>query len=108
MKLSATRRPWSELRMRRRLLVTARRLGLIGSGASLMVLGALSVPTPVPIGFVLFVIGLFLVARGSKRVRRSVKHLRRRVPPFSRGLNRVKHRLPRRFHAFIERSDPGE
>jgi hypothetical protein len=73
----------------------------------MMVLGILTVPTPVPIGFVFFAIGLYLVARGSKRARRSVTYLRRHVPPFSRGLNRIKHRLPPRLQAFIERSDPG-
>jgi hypothetical protein len=72
-----------------------------------MMLGVLTVPTPVPIGFVLFAVGLYLVARGSKRARRSVKHFRRHVPLFSRGLNTIKHRLPPRLQAFIERSDPG-
>ncbi|PKU25349.1 hypothetical protein CWS72_07055 [Telmatospirillum siberiense] len=71
-----------------------------------MILGVLSVPTPVPIGFVLFAVGLYLAARGSKRARRSVKHLRRQVPLLSRGLNSIKHRLPPRLQAFIERSDP--
>lgn len=92
---------------RRQVRVAARRIGLVGSGASLMVLGMLSVPTPVPIGFVLFAVGLYLVARGSKRARRSVKHLRRQVPILSRGLNAIKHRLPPRLQTFIERSDPG-
>lgn len=96
------------LRRRRRMRVAAQRVTLVGSGASLMVLGVLSVPTPVPIGFVLFAMGLYLIARASKRARHSVKGLRRRVPPFSRGLNRVAHRMPKRLRVFIERSDPGE
>lgn len=108
MKIPSSRSSRAQLRFRRRLRVAAGRIGLVGSGASLMVLGILTVPTPVPIGFVLFAIGLYLVARGSKWARRSVKHVRRRVPPFSRGLNRLKHRMPDHLRAFIEHSDPGE
>ena len=92
---------------RRQFHLLVRRLSLVGSGASLMVLGVLTVPTPVPIGFVFFAVGLYLVARGSKRARRLVKQLRRHVPPRSRGLNRIKHRLPARLQTFIEHSDPG-
>jgi len=98
--------PWTEFR-RRHLRVVAKRVGLVGAGVLMMVLGILTVPTPVPIGFVFFAVGLYLVASGSKRARRSVTYLRRHVPPFSRGLNRIKHRLPPRLQAFIERSDPG-
>jgi Flp pilus assembly protein TadB len=92
----------------RRWRVQAQRLALIGGGLVLMVLGIASVPTPVPIGFILFAVGLYLVARGSKRARRSVKRLRRHVPPLSRGLNRLKPRMPNGMRAFIEHSDPGE
>lgn len=98
---------FSERDLRRRnIRVLARRVGLVGAGGAMMILGIVTVPTPVPIGFVFFAVGLYLVARGSKRARRSVTNLRRQVPPFSRGLNRIKHRLPPRFQAFIERSDP--
>jgi hypothetical protein len=96
-----------ELRRRRRRRILTKKVSLIGSGGSLMVLGVLSAPLPVPIGFVFFTAGLYLVARGSKRVRHSVKHVRRLIPPLSRGLNGVKHRLPRRLRTFIEHSDPG-
>ncbi len=98
----------ADLRRRRRARLIAGRVGLFGSGASLMVLGVLSVPTPVPIGFFFFAAGLYLMARGSKRARRSVKILRRHVPPFSRGLNKVKPHMPKRLRSFIEHSDPGE
>jgi len=94
------------LRRRRRIQVLVQRVTLLGSGSSLIVLGVLSVPTPIPIGFFLFAAGLYLMARGSKRARHSVKGLRRRVPPFSRGLNSVKHRLPKGLRKFIEHSDP--
>ena len=59
------------------------------------------------IGFFFLAAGLYLLARGSKRARRHVKVMRRRLPFLSRGLNRAKHRLPRSLRVFIERSDPG-
>jgi len=90
----------------RRRKVVLRRVGFVGSGASLMLLGILSAPTPVPIGFVLFAMGLYMMARGSKTARRSIKHLRRRMPLFSRGLNQAKHRMPAPMRDFIEKSDP--
>jgi len=86
--------------------VFIRRASLVGSGASLMLLGVISVPSPVPIGFVLFVMGLFMMAKGSRTARRTVKHLRRRMPLFSRSLNHAKHRLPSHMRDFIEKSDP--
>ena len=100
-------RSWAQLRRIRRLRILSSRIAFIGSGATLMILGVLSVPTPVPIGLVLFAVGLYLVARGSKRARRSVKRLRHHVPPLSRGLNRVKHHLPPGLRRFIEHRDPG-
>ncbi|HVI53352.1 MAG TPA: hypothetical protein VM661_19240 [Candidatus Sulfotelmatobacter sp.] len=92
-------------RMRQRKVIL-RRVSLVGSGASLILLGIVSVPSPVPIGFVLFAMGLFMMAKGSRTARRSIKHLRRRVPLFSRGLNHAKHRLPSQMRDFIEKSDP--
>ncbi|MBY0431034.1 MAG: hypothetical protein K2Q10_07545 [Rhodospirillales bacterium] len=80
---------------------------LSASGA-FMLAGVASVPSPVPIGFVLFVVGLYFLARSSRRGRQSVKWLRRQSPTFSRGLNRLKSRLPGRMRKFVESSDPGE
>lgn len=96
-----TRRRW-----RRRTVLTAKRSALVGVGCTCMVAGIASVPSPVPIGFVLFVMGLYFAARGSKLARRGVKWARRTLPPFSRGLNGIKHRLPVAMRRFIERSDP--
>lgn len=94
-------------RLRRRTVVTAKRSALVGVGAACMVAGIASVPSPLPIGFVLFAMGLYFAARGSKLARRGVKWVRRTLPPFSRGLNGIKHRLPPAMRRFIERSDPG-
>lgn len=94
-------------RLRRRTVLTAKRTALVGVGATCMVAGIASVPSPLPIGFVLFAMGLYFTARGSKMARRGIKVLRRTLPPLSRGLNAIKHRLPIAMRRFIERSDPG-
>lgn len=93
-------------RLRRRTIVTVKRTALVGMGATCMAAGIASVPSPLPIGFVLFAVGLYFAARGSKLARRGVKWARRTLPPFSRGLNGIKHRLPTAMRRFIERSDP--
>lgn len=94
-------------RLRRRTTVTVKRMVLVGMGCTCMVAGIASVPSPLPVGFVLFAVGLYFAARGSKLARRGVKWARRRLPPFSRGLNGIKHRMPMPMRRFIERSDPG-
>lgn len=94
-------------RLRRRTVVTVKRTALVSMGCTCMAAGIASVPSPLPIGFVLFAVGLYFAARGSKVARRGVKWVRRTLPPFSRGLNGIKHRLPIAMRRFIERSDPG-
>lgn len=94
-------------RFRRRWVVAVRRVALFGLGCAFMIAGIVSVPSPLPIGFVLFAAGLYFAARGSKAARRGVKWMRGLIPPFSRGLNGIKHRVPASMRRFIERSDPG-
>ncbi|MBX9634795.1 MAG: hypothetical protein K2X44_07410 [Magnetospirillum sp.] len=94
-------------RLRRRTAITVKRTALVGMGCTCMVVGIASVPSPLPVGFVLFAMGMYFAARGSKVARRGVKWVRRAVPPFSRGLNGIKHRMPVSMRRFIERSDPG-
>ena len=93
-------------RMRRRWAVVAKRAVWLVLALAFIAAGIAAVPSPVPIGFVLFAIGLYFAARGSKMARRGVTALRRAVPPMSRALNAVKHRLPLSVRRFIERSDP--
>lgn len=93
-------------RRRRRVAVGTKRGALLGAGGTLMIAGIITVPTPVPIGFVLFAMGLYFLARGSRKARRTIKVMRRHAPFFSRGLNRMKHRMPPGLRKFIERSDP--
>lgn len=79
----------------------------MGTGCALILAGLASLPTPLPIGFALIAVGLYFAARGSKTARRGIKLVRRRMPLVSRGLNGIKHRLPRPVGRFIESSDPG-
>lgn len=97
-----TRRRW-----RRRTALAVKRGALLGVGCTLMAAGVASAPTPVPIGFVLFAMGMYFTARGSKAARRGIKWMRGRLPGFSRGLNGIKGRVPSSMRRFIERSDPG-
>lgn len=95
-------------RWRRRTRVAAQRTALMGAGGTLMVAAAAAVPTPFPgLGLLLFVMALYFLARGSKSARRAVTWSRRRMPPLSRGLERMKPGLPAGMRRFIERSDPG-
>jgi hypothetical protein len=94
-------------RLRRRTAITVKRTALVGMGCTCMVAGIASVPSPLPVGFVLFAMGMYFAARGSKFARRGIKWVRRSLPPFSRGLNGIKHRMPVPMRRFIERSDPG-
>jgi hypothetical protein len=94
-------------RWRRRSGVAAKRTALFSVGTTLMVVALASVPTPLPgVGLVLFTVALYFLARSSKAARRAVKWSRRQVPPFSRGLKRIKPGLPPSMRRFIDSSDP--
>lgn len=94
-------------RLRRRSTLTLKRGLLLGAGLSLVLLGLATVPTPVPIGAVLIVVGLTFLAKGSRFVLRAVKWARRRSPRLSDGLNRLKPRLPKGIARFVDKSAPG-
>jgi len=97
------RRHW-----RRRTLIAVRRAAMFAIGGALMLAGFLAVPTPVPgLGLALFAAGLYFLARSSKAARQAVKWSRRQVPPFSRGLERIRPNLPPPMRHFIKHSDPG-
>ncbi len=91
---------------RRRRQVHRRRLGLLITGLGLVIGGAILLPTPVPVGAVMLLVGLYLLARVSRRARLLVVWLRRRLPAVSRFLNDNRHRVPPRVRHFIDRTDP--
>lgn len=63
-------------------------------------------PTPLPIGLLLMLAGLAVLARESETARHGIQVARRRVPILSRALNRAKPRLPASLHQFVESTDP--
>ncbi|WP_160166763.1 PGPGW domain-containing protein [Caenispirillum salinarum] len=82
------------------------RLVRLGLGWILVVVGAVTAPTPVPVGLPMVAVGLYLLARESKTVRRVIRERRRALPGFSRRLNGLKHRMPRGVRRMIEATDP--
>lgn len=100
---------WTTVRRwRRRGAVALKRAALFTLGGTLLVAGLAAVPTPVPgLGLILFAVALYFLARASRHARRAVRWSRRQVPPFSRGLERIKPGLPLQMRRFIELSDPG-
>lgn len=68
--------------------------------------GTLLAPTPLPVGIVLLLVGLCLLARDSKAVRGLIRRLRRRCPAASARADAWKHRLPELVRRIIERTDP--
>ena len=93
------------LRRRRRWAVFAQRSMLLSAGGSLILCAIAAVPTPLPgLGLVLFTGGLYFLARGSPRARRSIGRGLRRSPAVSRQLHGWKHRFPPALRRFIDRN----
>ncbi len=94
-------------RWRRRARVAARRTALMGTGGVLMVAAVAATPTPLPgRGLALLAVAVYFLGRGSKTARRALKWSRRRLPRLSRGLERIKPRLPAGMRRFIDHSAP--
>lgn len=75
-------------------------------GWVLVAAGLVIMPTPVPIGLVLFVAGLTLLARESETARKGIRWVRRRLPVLSNAMNKAAPRLPSGLRTFIETTDP--
>lgn len=69
----------SQSRLRRRVIVTLRRSLFFIFGLIAIVLGVISVPSPLPIGVILILAGFGLLSRGGKRARRLIQRLRQRL-----------------------------
>lgn len=88
--------------MRTRILRYAR----LWAGWCLVVVGAITAPTPLPIGYVLIVFGLAILVHESRFVRRGVRRLRARYPRAESWLLRAKHYAPGFARRVIELTDP--
>ena len=82
------------------------RYARLGIGWLLLAVGIVTAPTPLPIGYLLILVGLSILVHESRFVRNRVRRLRQRYPGVGRWLNRVKHRAPGFARRVIERTDP--
>lgn len=75
-------------------------------GWSLIVVGALTLPTPLPLGVLLVLAGLCLIARDSRRLRGAIRHLRGRFPAMSARAHGLRLGLPVLLRRVVETTDP--
>ena len=75
-------------------------------GVMLVVLGLLSVPTPLPIGFVLSIVGLAVLAAEAIWIANLTRWLRARAPAFSTMLDTMALRLPDAVRKFVDDTRP--
>lgn len=77
------------------------------TGGACLIVGVVLLPTPAPVGLALILLGLLLLARGSARTCRLIRHLRERFPRFDRFLARPRTwALPRGARYLLLRTRP--
>ncbi|MEC8444591.1 MAG: hypothetical protein VXZ05_10325 [Pseudomonadota bacterium] len=84
-----------------------RRLVTLICGFTLIVLGAIITPLPIPVGLVLIIIGLALVIPALPGTTRKLRQWRRRFPALSARLNQIATYLPAFVRRAIQMTDPG-
>ena len=82
------------------------RLVRLTAGWLLVIVGAILAPTPIPLGLPMLAVGLYLLTRDSATVRRIIRERRQALPVLSRGLDRIKGRMPAGVRGMIEATDP--
>lgn len=75
-------------------------------GGALVLFGAITTPTPVPVGLALLAAGVAVLAVESRLARRLLHGLRRRYPGLSARLRDAGRHLPARMRRVLERTDP--
>ncbi|KAA0684209.1 hypothetical protein [Roseomonas genomospecies 6] len=85
--------------IRRPSLARAKQLALIGTGWSLIGLGALMSPLPGPFGFPVALAGGVILLRNSASARRLFVRLKRRHPRLLSPVERIRVKLRRRRNA---------
>jgi len=76
-------------------------------GWLLIGVGTVILPTPVPVGLVMVIVGLALVAPRSRTLQDWLRRRRAAYPAFSRRLAAMAPRLPRAARRVLEITDPG-
>jgi hypothetical protein len=81
-------------------------LARLFGGWVLVVGGGILTPLPIPVGLLLFGLGLAVLARDSRMVRHGVRRLRARYPGLSARLNDAGRRAPRWLARLIRLTEP--
>ena len=75
-------------------------------GWMLVVGGLLMTPLPLPIGLLMLVLGLTILARRSRVVRQRIRNLRARYPEFSERLRRLEPKVNETISRTLRETDP--
>ena len=78
----------------------------LAAGWALIVVGTLTTPTPLPVGALLILAGLCILARESRWLRGTIRHMRGRYPRVSNHAHGLRHRLPAFLRRVVETTDP--
>jgi|GEM_PF-1852676 len=82
------------------------RLVRLGSGAVLLPVGIVLGISPIPVGFILIPLSLYLLAGESETARRGIRWVRHHIPPLNRSMLAVAHHLPERVMQMIHDTAP--
>ena len=82
------------------------RLARLTMGWVLVLVGAITAPTPLPIGWLLLIIGLSILVHDSETVRGWVRRVRQRYPRIGRWLKRNKRFAPGFARRLIDLTEP--
>ncbi|WP_092785655.1 PGPGW domain-containing protein [Rhodospira trueperi] len=84
------------------------RLVSITAGVVLVIVGLITWPMPIPVGFILTALGVFLLARDSVIARNAIRRSRERWPALDRTICRVAAHLPHSARGVIRSTAPEE
>jgi len=76
------------------------------AGGILLPVGIVLGISPIPVGFILIPLSLYLLAGESQTARSAICWVRRHLPPMDKGLRAVAHRVPRGVMHMIRDTDP--
>lgn len=75
-------------------------------GGLLVLCGVVLFPMPIPLGLILIVLGLALLAPYFKPVQALIRRIRRKSPAVDRAMLKLKARAPRVIQITIEKTNP--
>jgi len=90
--------------MTKRQHIALRRWIFVPAGALIFIIGLVVFPLPIPLGLIMMIFGLFMMA-SNPTVMRFLRRTRARFPVVSRKLREVTPHLPRFLARFLRRTD---